>query len=106
MKITVNQLRRIIREEVENTVREGALDRATTVTTEMAQKMIEEYPEPEIQDEIRNFLVNEFGYDQPDEMESMRSNLEGFLSELSVKDLQTLSKHFGKKYGFWTSSPM
>ncbi len=106
MKITVSQLRKIVREEVGRSMNEGALDRATTVTTGMAQKMIEEYPEPEIQDEIRNFLVNEFGYDQPDEMEAMRSNLEGFLSELSVKDLQTLSKHFGKKYGFWTSSPM
>lgn len=87
-------------------LREGFGSRATIVTTGMAQKMIEEYPEPKIQDEIRSFLVNEFEYDQPDEMEAMRSNLEGFLSELSVKDLQTLSKHFGKKYGFWTSSPM
>lgn len=94
MKITVSQLRRIIREEVERNLGEGH------ATLGLAQKIAGEYPE----DEIREFLTSPepegFGF-LPDEVSG---DLESFLSKLSMKDLNTLDAHFGKKYGMWQSS--
>ena len=93
MKIKISQLRRIIREEVQKNLGEGM------ATLGLAQKIAGEYPE----EEIREFLVTPepegFGF-MPDEI---GDDLEGFLAVLSMKDLNTLEKHFGGEGGGGTN---
>jgi hypothetical protein len=94
MKITVSQLRKIIREEVQKNLGEGI------ATLGLAQKIAGEYPEEEIREFLASPEPEGFGF-MPDEI---GDDLEGFLAGLSMKDLNTLEKHFGEKYGMWQSS--
>lgn len=94
MKITVSQLRKIIREEVQKNLGEGM------ATLGLAQKIAGEYPEEEIREFLASPEPEGFGF-MPDEI---GDDLEGFLAGLSMKDLNTLEKHFGEKYGMWQSS--
>jgi len=91
MKITVSQLRRIIREEVERNLDEGY------ATLGLAQKIAGEYPEEEVRDFLTAPEPEGFGF-LPDEV---GGNLEDFLTSLSMKDLNALDTHFGEKHGMW-----
>ena len=91
MRIAVSQLRKIIREEVERNLGEGY------ATLGLAQKIAGEYPEEEVRDFLTAPEPEGFGF-LPDEV---GGDLEGFLSSLGMKDLNTLDKHFVEKYSSW-----
>ena len=91
MKIKLSQLRSIIREEVQRNLGEGI------ATLGLAQKIAGEYPE----DEVVAFLTSPepagFGFTP----EEIGGDVEGFLAGLSMKDLNALDAHLGKKHGMW-----
>ena len=91
MKIKISQLRKIIREEVQKNLGEGI------ATLGLAQKIAGEYPKEKIREFLASPEPEGFGF-MPDEI---GDDLEGFLAGLSMKDLNTLEAHFGKKYGMW-----
>ncbi len=86
MKITVSQLRRIIREELKRNLDEGD-------TLGLAQKIAGEYPEEEVRDFLTAPDPEGFGL-LPDEI---GDDLKDFLSYLAYSDLKTLKQHFDSK---------
>ena len=94
IKLESKKFNDYIREEVERNLGEGY------ATLGLAQKIAGEYPEEEVVEFLTALEPEGFGF-LPDEV---GGDLVGFLASLSMKDLNTLDKHFGEKYGMWQSS--
>lgn len=91
MKLTATQLRSIIKEETQKVLREGL------ATLGLAQKIVGEYDERAIRDFLTRPEPVGFGFYR----DEIGDDLEGFLADLSMKDLNALEAHLVEKFGTW-----